>query len=1212
MTVLIDKTDALESYTVQDGDTLTSIAQAQCPELGWKPLAGINFGTDDPEDVLIALAETIGVAPGAMGSQAAKASPQNVALAPHADAPRELKIPKPVKKADLAMKRTHRVRARRLTRASVIRFDSLDRWFVPKLAGDECELRYTLRGPAELADKVEMEVRGSNYAKCTDWKKGFSAFAAVDLPVFRKNDLQADADSAGSFDWDGGVDVAEGVFEDDEIAEDKTINAAFSPYNVLLRYRKDGAHPEASLLLQPFWPLWKPADGTLVPASLKLEWEFKSTGGLLKRGLLQIFDGRDNLVFQKPLKAAEMSDGKKSFKWDGKLGPGAKNSKNGDVAIPEDMPYRAQVFAHTPHDAPEALGLAAMHSEVRIYVDKETHAADLDPYDAATNKPSLLLSVADSNPGKDDLTRAADGDRWVADALSKAGFHCGPVKEGARSEEFKRGVAEFLRSVPATFAAPFARLPFNENGDMSAAAKTQLETLPDARKRSWFGKAADRSDYTMGSDELTEDLRDVAKDMILWVEDRFWYTDPDEPYDSMYGITIYDRLVNSDFSSQPKRHGFEAGDKRVKDDARDIVRPFIPLQVQPVLLRKTQKLDDQIDIAAISEDDRKTMARAVGPLRIDWTFDEIEPDPFDVPQVDSAIYHGDVVRTRSALTWALDKYGSDHTRKDVTRKTRYRNAPKRYGGARPYGLVGHTKKYYKAVWGRDEEAYLEPWFTKKDAARESVATVVHERVGGAQDEDSRFEKRCGCAGINFMPSRIAGDGYQLRAELRFDRSAGYKMPNAEVLEKRYPLLPQCHSAKLRNWRRTTVRAHLLWSATDNAGGAWPDFYKQYEICNVHFAIESDVAPHNVLSDVTVRPSALMSEAEYKGWVAAAIPAWCRTPGWADQRTAAWMQLDDDHAWPFGADDHWGIQHPSIDQSKSAEGLAWALWNDHGGSTWTTYTERMSAEVIARLEQRTGRMRGHVIVDFNTTPDYRYAAYRCDTCGTRHVFIQKDGTNSELGGVCAVGGCPGVLEEGRVHVDVVCTADPTHVAQTTNPTSSPMAIGDTLATCNHAGCGGDFEVSGYTAAADQTPRADPDFDYIPFSSFGATNGVSWNDSSGSTRRTPDGSGPGGKISPRKGLLWAHEVGHNRWMQHAGNAPGGQSVRSHHDTRKNPLFKTDPDKTAREWDRVCLMTYADQLGTYTDARDVTCMCFKCVLKNRGWRVESLSLPPKNLRD
>jgi hypothetical protein len=65
--------------------------------------------------------------------------------------------------------------------------------------------------------------------------------------------------------------------------------------------------------------------------------------------------------------------------------------------------------------------------------------------------------------------------------------------------------------------------------------------------------------------------------------------------------------------------------------------------------------------------------------------------------------------------------------------------------------------------------------------------------------------------------------------------------------------------------------------------------------------------------------------------------------------------------------------------------------------------------------------------------------------------------------------------------------------------------------------------------------------------------------------------------------------------------------------NPAVSGDAVVEARRWDRACLMTYASHLQSYDAAKDKTYLCYKCVLKNRGWKIEGLpNSPPSNVVD
>ena len=180
---------------------------------------------------------------------------------------------------------------------------------------------------------------------------------------------------------------------------------------------------------------------------------------------------------------------------------------------------------------------------------------------------------------------------------------------------------------------------------------------------------------------------------------------------------------------------------------------------------------------------------------MDWTFDEIDGDTIKVKIVDKGMYHTDRTRSKKAVEWVLNDRKAEHTRKDVKRDAKYFNCLDIFGGARPSTVTD----YFKSVFGLDTLS-LHPWKPKLDTARESIVTVAHTDLGEKHKDEDQFAKRKGRAGIYFYPSNMAGDGYQLRAEVRFDESSDYKLPNAKNLASRYPKLPQAHSAKMRLWR----------------------------------------------------------------------------------------------------------------------------------------------------------------------------------------------------------------------------------------------------------------------------------------------------------------------------------------------------------------------------------------------------------------------------
>jgi hypothetical protein len=107
-------------------------------------------------------------------------------------------------------------------------------------------------------------------------------------------------------------------------------------------------------------------------------------------------------------------------------------------------------------------------------------------------------------------------------------------------------------------------------------------------------------------------------------------------------------------------------------------------------------------------------------------------------------------------------------------------------------------------------------------------------------------------------------------------------------------------------------------------------------------------------------------------------------------------------------------------------------------------------------------------------------------------------------------------------------------------------------------------------------------------------------------------------------WAHELGHHRHMEHASAQPGeptNQAAPGHkpalHDSELNPWYGGDGEGSASpgrgatdgdwKWDRDCLMSYVNTyIGTAGGAQEAQHSCGKCVIRNRGWAVETLANP------
>jgi hypothetical protein len=1290
-------------YQFQDGDTLASVLAAH-PDtfLTWQDMALYNWGTAEPREVNRALAETFGV------RTMDAADPSKTVLAKHVDAPNpEFFIAKVVTQAGLAAGKTYVAQLKNRLPPAAVGVDSLDRWFIP--AKETCELKYTLEGSKAVAKKVVFEVYGSNYSDAGAFNKGLGTFPAAadkkDVALYAK-DEQADAAERASLaiaEWKGSVTATEGALgkKTPNAAggqDDRVINVAFSPYTAHLRYFLEDADKTARLLLEPFWPRFDAANAPIAD-SLKVRWDVKDTTrftGGKGHGQLLVIDGRGTVVYQKPLKEAEMTaKGGGSFHehvWAGGTfnAGGVTNSKGGTVAIPEDMPYRVRLDMHTASGETKGLALTAMQTEVRVYVHPQTHPLDLNPYVATTDKNSLGLLVSQDLLTTKPLTRA-DGTAWCKLQLAKAGFHPGPVDGAAGHAAYALSLKEMKRSVPKRKAAPaddFARFTIDatEGNDVKDALE-DLTATPDWQ-RPWFGNSAgNRADLTPAT--ATTTLNDATKQLILWVDDRHLYTDPSWLAGTAQGPAVRTKVINSAAATGNHMGRYTEGDAMVDKKAASIPRPWIPLAADFVLLGKGQDLAAVVPLPAAA--DLVLMRRAIGPLRVDWTFDEIDAEPPPETEVNVAAYDKRVTRSRAHTKSTLSTKKATHARKDVKATSNFHNCPVSAGGIRP-STIG---TYYKAPFGLAADS-LAPWTNPLDvASREAIATIVHDNLG--QTGDELVPARLGQAGIYFRPSTIGGDSYRVRAQAQFKVEGGYKLPNAAVLEARYPRLPQVQSAAMRIWRKASVRAYVCWSANNSWAASASKTFELFEPAFLHFAFErNDVAVNSKVTDW------FADNADFKTLVKESLnSAASATSGDGLRARNAVIKLTEKRLWPWYNDSQYGLYEASAPNATLAAART-ALLDNQINPLFYTLSNLFSLELVNKIEAKKGKLRGHVIVEMLTTDKFYMQRYGCPTCTKKYYYAEaKETGNSKLGSPCPTPACAGTLAQlaPTYTGHYTCTpnshkgawqetgANIPNGGQFTGATCVVTGCGGTLnpdqakheeygcATCGRsywlfepgaggshdgqrcltAGCTGVLQHKGgtwkekyactncavitelveptsaggskvgtqHTACLAvptkgtfkrQTPPVlaethltairnrvtvanteNSGFDNVPVSSLGDPLGVAWNF---------DG-------EPE---LWAHESAHCRHMEHAGNAGSPNNLQ--HDPTANASFNwasiNETTAIGKQWDRACLMTYANHRKNYDKTRDKLYVCGRCAFKLRGWKLAGVANPAAAVKD
>jgi flagellar hook assembly protein FlgD len=1245
--------ESAEDYSVKDGDTLLKIAEAKCKELGWKVLAQFNWGTTLPREVRRALRETVGVKTSDLGKIGLAGSPENLELKPDADLAPKIRIPKAWKKDSLTLEKTTVVDVKRTRPANAVAIIELDKWFIPEK--EKCAFEYGLEGEGDRADKVQLDVFGSNYCECTDWKEGLGVYSdptkMVDEPVYTldlatQNEERTDYELPGDDGWKGEVTTTKGILGNKTgTATKRFINVAFSPYTAHLRYWKADGDKKARIILDPFWPILEetPAKPTVTPTveagkvtlawknvkvfdygvvevtdaagqrvfwaelpkekladgdqtfdwdkkynaaarngkmgqeylddsgpgndgllflsapyvyvvnmfrykakaeSLKIKWEIKETTKL-ERGYLEITDNKGKIVFQKPLAKAKLS-GKKDFQWDGNYDADIKNSLNGKEIIPADMPYRVQIQANSGVNVAEGLALAAMHTEVRLYTDPTTRTPLHLAFDPLKVKRSMNLEVGPRNIG-DDPTEGST--KWYRLKLAEAGFHPGPVTDDSSADtDYHISLKEFKRSVPAdgSVSAPnFTRLKIDTSE--AAGVVTAIKKLRGSDKRAMWGDPAKVSSNNeapdFSDDEVKEKLPDSTKNMIVWVDDRQYYTEDSTSKDDAGNAFTSGNDANTAFGLGNYRGAMDIGDGKVGLDTAAIPRPWVPLKATPRLLSREKELTDEVKPEDVAEEMQESMRKNIGPLRLDWTFDELPPDVPNVPGLTN--YSADFIRSKYYVAWALWQNKDQFTRLDTKRKAIYSNCTATLGGSRP----ASSGSYYKEPFGLDK-LNLAPWKAVDSSTTGSIATVIHEHLRKEQvAKTDLWEKQIGGAGVYFRPSRIAGDGYRVRAEVVFEKATDYEFPNLEALKNRYPAKPQVHSAGLRVWRRSSFRGYMCWgAATGNWGNAFiNEFRAHYKVANVYFVHEGGSANEFPVTDVF---SGGAGETKFKKIIKENVTAD------ATLQNLTRMSLDPGYVWPWTSQDDFGWPWKSTVNITSAELESKFLDNIYN-HTWRKYRAGLLMSLTKEVERK-GYMRGHLMVEFEASPGFKMLCYKCDN-PTPHSYWY-------------------MFKESRDNFDKDGEA------------------------CPAPGCGPTYVLSAQLVSS-RTALGLP--------AVGGALGATWLFWKGEN-------------IDRLKAVWVHEVGHHRHLEHSANAPGFKD--NLHDSEANTKYGTwdavkpppgsygEPSddnvagrRNAQKWDRRCIMSYSDcyygELG---------CFCGRCLLRNRGWKVTGLGFPDSGKGD
>jgi hypothetical protein len=1289
--ILVKNEDATKAK-VTSGKTLNDLAKEKdLPD--WKAIALYNWGTDVPVEVNRLLFEYI-------GWEKADDDPGKTVLKPHANADREILLPTRWKEAStLVVDKTHTIKVKKQPEPPVaVTIDSLSRWFIP--GKEKCSLTYSLEGLKKNAEKVQMEVYGSNYCKAGAWNDGFVQFAAADLKDTKLYESEEQASATerekgkAIKEWKGKVTATEGALakKTPGSTDDRVINAAFSPYTSVLRYYKDDADKAARVDLDAFWPEFDASD-VVVADSLKIRFAVRGTDRIASTqggGTLLVYDKDFAIVYREPISLANLGKTDAGFKevvWNGDYSPNTKNnSAGGTKVIKADMPYRVQIQVHTGINQAKGLALAAMSTEVRLYVHPQTHALALNPYVAKTDKPSFNFhSHRDLLIVKDKIERS-EGALWIRHQLARAGFHPGPV-ENPVAAAYESALKEFKRSVPKKKAKPgddHARFTIDTSEGADVLDAIEEFSGKKVRHRPWWGDpSASRADFDFDADAANTRLNAPNENLIVWVDDRHYYTDAAWlPGQGPKGTATHAKVIGDAAAMGNYAGTYQDGDAVVTGKETWIPRPWIPISVTPTLLAEGQSLTDEVGTP--SKEDLAIMAKAVGPLRVDWSFDEVEENPLVESIVDQGMYSSDVSRPKLGIEHSRNsKKEPTYARKDFKKDVMYSNCRDDFGGVRPTA----TADYYKKLFAQQDES-LKPWRAEPDPAFETIATIIHDNTG--QDDDKIFPKRIGAAGIYFRPSTIGGDGARLRAQMRFKSVSGYALDNLKVLEKRYPLLPQAQSAAVRVWRKASLRGFVSWGPNSSWGTHNVGLRKHFDAAYLHFVFENDDTA--ISKSITeyfptegVIASVFSTETPFRKVVKEAVDT-AGTASAADKERAknGNISLNPQRLWPWFGADHFGLFEPSAPNSNKADAVK--KFYDLFSAYFFSLTNLYGLEIIKDIEAKTGKMRGHIVVEFQAGDDFFVQQYQCQTCNTKFWYVEKTTEgDTKLKGNCPASGCAGKLKRADPVKTGHYSCPAGHPGQGTEGSSAGGAYNGV--NCVKSGCGN-------TLTADQVPRIQYVCNKCNWSfNFSDTSGTTYVGKAcysgvcDGTLHRPGGDGGlytqnyscskcaavvnlnetssaggshageshkgcssffSGKLAANGGTtaiplgnrveltkaapsgytgipvpslgnplgvslnskadaeLWAHELAHNRYMEHAANAGGANDAQ--HDHQNNTHFNfvgiNETVATVQGWDRACLMTYVTHLATYDPVRDRRIMCGKCLLKVRGWKLGGLT--------
>jgi hypothetical protein len=942
--------DSLETYHLKKGDTLAAIANRHTikPE----ELAYANWGSSDDTIVCRALFEVVG----------SKRYPDKWRHhrfdgdEGEARGTGTILVPEEWITADGVIDEVQEIEIYRPRPARAVSIDKLDKWFVPgpiEEGGEPCCLSISLEGDDEKETKLAVEIYGSHYG-------GPSAQQAAPSALYRKTWANLPPQSTHNATWDGQAFVDDGLLK--QVGDNpRFVNVAFSPYTLLSRHYEDDADAEALLSLSDFWPAWAETknERRLDTASLRIRW-MVSHCDKLAHGQLRIVDKTDTVVFRRALKKDGLNNGDHTFQWDGILDDGTEIRES-------QTPYRVQIQAHSGQAEEMGIAMAAMHTEVRLFVASEL----------GSGRPgienSMEISLAPLTEGPPERSETI---RWGQYRLALAGYPVGPINGELRSRT-RAALREFQRSVPANDKPAYERLKITgvfDDETCDALARTPAESRPN------FGDPKTRD--SISRERASDLIGDSREQLIVWIDDRNYFTH------------TWRWLIDR---SQPHlldnyRPHFDAGDKRLGDyNEESILRPWLELWTQPLIRSRDTKNEGlRSKRCAKPNVGRKVM----GPLRVNWFVEDLEPDN-DVIKKDHP-NHGPAVRSHPWVKTMLKALSDD----DETRPAY--NCPQDFGGLRKTTPDGKTHWSYFSdtcfASGPDAKQTANPYAKLTNNPHlGNVSSVLHHKP--ADHRDGFFPSRIGRSTAYFQPSIIAGDGYRVGAELSFDDThtdEKDRFGNESALSRRYPNPPRTLSAGLRLWKRAAYRGQVAWTEKANQKQNPLQAARLYRGAFMHFVgpvddsvplfNASDVIDQEMYRDVVDR---FLLDRHYRK-----LPP----------------VLNHKYLWPFLEAPAYGIP-----PSEAGIGLADA-WEEvlkpARDAVIDPLLEPLALAITHRLERKYGHFRGNTVGFVSYIPSVVLEQIHCNQrrCGTTMVEVINNtkADDRAVGNDCPISDCKGKM------------------------------------------------------------------------------------------------------------------------------------------------------------------------------------------------------------